>query len=83
MPWTIASATASGTGSLRFFISWRIARTSWPCTNSIVKKYWPSVLADVVDVRDVRVLQRRGEPRLVEEHLHERRVLGDAAAGCA
>ena len=32
------------------------------------------LLADVVDVDDVVVVQRRREPRLVEEHLHEPRV---------
>jgi hypothetical protein len=32
------------------------------------------LLADVVDVDDVVVVQRRGEARLVEEHLHEHRI---------
>src|SRR6185312_16133524 len=32
-------------------------------------------LTDVVDLRDVRVLQLRREPRLVEEHPHERLIV--------
>ncbi len=34
-------------------------------------------LADVDDVDDVRMVEGRGEPRLGEEHLDERRVLGE------
>ena len=32
-------------------------------------------LSDVVDLRDVRMLELRREPRLVEEHPHERLVV--------
>ena len=53
---------------------WSIARTSSPWTYSIVKKYELAEPADVVDLRDVRVVELRGEPRLVEEHRHELRV---------
>ena len=34
-------------------------------------------LAEIVDMRDVRVIERGGEPRLVEEQPHELRILGE------
>ena len=39
----------------------------------------PVRLAEIVDLDDVRVLDQRGEPRLVEQHLDERRVASRGA----
>ena len=62
-------AASAGLGGRRSRAALRsTADSGLPCTSSIDEEVLLAVVADLDDAHDVRVIEQRREPRLVEEH---------------